>query len=275
MSKTNIILIICYIGKLPWYVHHFLHSCSYNPTVNFLLVTDDRITKLEVPQNVKVVYQNLLEINELASKKLNLPISIQSGYKLCDFKPAYGKIFEDYVVNYNYWGYGDLDVIFGDIRAFITNQILQQHDIISVRHDFLTGYFQLFKNTTFSRSLYEESCDYKKVFTSNKHFCFDETNFTHKEFTEGMPITLIKSEIDSMMHVVKRLENEGRINAYFDFHVIEGVPGKLKWQDGKLYYRNRYEIMLYHLIMFKLKGKTKIKINNCTQKFRISSNTIY
>lgn len=142
---STIIFIVCYMGKLPWYVHHFLHSCNYNLTIDFLLVTDDRITPLKIPNNVTVTYKDLSKINELGTKKLNLPISIKNGYKLCDFKPAYGKIFEEDIAKYDYWGYGDLDVIFGDIRAFITDHVLQSHDIISVRHDFLTGYFQLLK----------------------------------------------------------------------------------------------------------------------------------
>ncbi|WAC41397.1 DUF6625 family protein [Pedobacter sp. SL55] len=272
---STIIFIVCYMGKLPWYVHHFLHSCNYNLTIDFLLVTDDRITPLKIPNNVTVTYKDLSKINELGTKKLNLPISIKNGYKLCDFKPAYGKIFEEDIAKYDYWGYGDLDVIFGDIRAFITDHVLQSHDIISVRHDFLTGYFQLFKNNEFTRSLYKESRDYKKVFTNDKHYCFDETNFTHKQFTDGLLAEQIDCEIDSMMHVVKRLEKEGRIKAYFDFHVIEGLPGKLKWQNGKLYYRNKYEVMLYHLIMFKLEGKSNIKIGKYRSKFHISPTTIY
>jgi hypothetical protein len=54
-----------------------------------------------------------------------------------------------------------------------------------------------------------------------------------------------------MTHIVKKLHQQRIINAYFDFHVIEGRPGKLKWDKGILTYKNRFEVMLYHLIKFK------------------------
>jgi len=262
------------MGQPPWYTKYFLLTCGHNPDVDFYLICD-KPNRFELPINVKIVYKTLSEISAIAEKKLALKVNLKYPYKLCDFKPAYGLIFEDLIDGYGFWGYGDLDVIFGNIRAFITDDLLENHDIISVRHDFLTGYFQLFKNSEFTKNLFKHSKDYKKVFTSDRHYCFDETNFTHQEFTIGIPISSIRCEIDSMMHVVKRLEEEGRIKAFFDFFVIEGLSGNLRWNNGNLYYKNKYEIMLYHLIMFKKDGFEQKRLNRNTTKFRISTTRIY
>jgi len=272
--ENRIAILICYIGDLPWYTKYFLFTCGHNLDVDFYLICDEQ-NKYTLPPNVKIINKTLDEICNTAKEKIGMDITLKSPYKLCDFKPAYGLIFEDLIAQYDFWGYGDLDIIFGNIRSFITDDLLENHDVISVRHDFLTGYFQLFKNNEFTRNLFRHSKDYKKVFSSDRHFCFDETNFTHKEFTENIPISLINCEIDSMMHVVKRLEKQGLIKAYFDFLVVEGLAGNLMWKKGHLYYKNKYEILLYHLIMFKSKGFESKKLMQDTQKFSISTTRIY
>ena len=238
-------------------------------------MTDDLSFKSIAPSNVFIVETNLKELSEKASMALEIPIKIEHAYKLCDFKPLYGLMFNDVIKEYKFWGYGDIDVIFGDIDQFLPKEKLEKHDVISVRHDFLTGYFQIFKNNDLTKNLFKQSSDYIKVFTADKHYCFDETNFRHQAFTDNIPWNEITCEIDSMMHVVSRLAEEGKLSAYFDFHVIEGTPGKLKWTEGKMYYRGKYEILLYHLIKFKKAGYSRRKLRKTTHHFKISPQVIY
>jgi hypothetical protein len=85
----------------------------------------------------------------------------------------------------------------------------------------------------------------------------------------------MNSEIESMMHVVKKMEIQNTIKAYFDFMVIEGLPGKIRWKNGKLYYKNKFEVLLYHMILFKKVYKPKNRIINIPNEFRISPTRIY
>jgi hypothetical protein len=215
------------------------------------------------------------DVSQLATQKLGFEIKITNGYKLCDFKPAYGLIFSDLLRPYDFWGHCDIDIIFGNIRDFMTDELLEKYDLISVRHDWLSGCFLLYKNDDKMIKLFSHSKDYQKVFSSDKHYCFDETNFAHDVFTEGKAYHEIRTEIESMTHVVKKLEAENYLKPFFDFYIIEGLPGKLKWENGKMYYRNRYEVLFYHLIYFKTKyfpKKTDIHIPDC---FTISPTRIY
>ncbi|MFC0513593.1 DUF6625 family protein [Mucilaginibacter angelicae] len=272
--RNNIALITCYIGKLPWYFHYFVHSCSYNPSIDFFIFTDDN-TRIPVPGNVKVIYKTLDDIVKLATAKLNLEINITNGYKLCDFKPAYGLIFSDILSGYDFWGHCDIDIIFGNIRSFITDDLLARHDLISVRHDWLSGCFLLYQNTHKLNHLFLHSKDYKKVFGSSQHYCFDETNFAHDAFTNGMLYTDVETEIESMTHVVKKLEARNYISPFFDFLIIEGLPGRLRWDNGEMFYRNRYEVLFYHLIYFKRLPNLPKKVVNIPQSFTISPSKIY
>jgi hypothetical protein len=263
------------MGKLPWYFEYFAHSCKYNPDIDFYVITDDVTYKNPLPENLKLQIMTLNEVSALASEKLGLNISIKQGYKLCDFKPAYGKIFNDLVKGYDFWGHCDIDLIFGNIRDFMTDELLEVYELISVRHDWFSGCFLLYKNIEKINTLYLNSKDYKKVFTNDTHYCFDETNFAHQEFTDEKPYDTINTEIESMTHVVKKMEASGLLKPFFDFFIIEGLPGKLKWTNGKMYYRNQYEILFYHMIHFKKIYTPKMKVKAMPHSFSISPTKIY
>lgn len=272
---TKLVILVCNLGKLPWYFEYFKHSCKYNPTVDFVVVSDDATYRGSLPANVRLVYKSSSEVQVLIGEKLEMSVNIDNPYKLCDFKPAYGVIFKEFIEGYEFWGHGDLDVIFGDIRGFITEELLSNNDLICVRHDFLTGYFLLFRNSEKMNYLYTKSKDYRKVFQSHRHYCFDETNFQFQGFSENRPLEEINSEVESMMHVVSRLMEKKYLRAHFDFMVVEGLPGKLHWKEGKFYFKNRFEILLYHLILLKREFKPNRPITNIPSEFVISPTRIY
>lgn len=256
-SKNTICILTCWYGPYPWYLPYFIHSSSYNSSIDFYIITDNQHQILNKPGNVKLIYKTLDEIKLLATKKLGFKVNIDYPYKLCDFKPAYGFIFSEITKGYDFWGHGDLDVVYGNIRDFMTNEILTSYDIISSRHDYITGSFCLFRNIEKINLLFMESRDYQKVFTCPDHFCFDECNFLFEPLNNGASILDYPDNIQSITYVVKRAEQEGKLKAFFDFIIIEGTPGKIKWHKGKIIYRELYECMFYHLIKFKIDCKSQ------------------
>jgi len=275
MNSFSIVFLICWYGEYPWYFPYFIHSCRYNPDIDFLIFTDNN-AKLELPENVKIIPYSLEQFKAEASKALGFDVAIESGYKLCDFKPAYGFIFQDYIQNYDFWGYCDVDVIFGNIRAFMTNELLNEYDIISARHDYLTGCFALYRNNPTMRELFKQSKDYRKVFTDPRNFFFDETNFAFKAFEKGLHYSQIQTEVESMTHVVRRLQEKNKLKAYFEFQIVEGFAGNMLWDKGKLIYRKQFEAMLYHLVRFKRKYSEPVDLQRIIpDKFRIGKKKIY
>ncbi|QCX37204.1 hypothetical protein FF125_01640 [Aureibaculum algae] len=254
----NILLINCYFGKFPWYFNLFLKSCSYNASVDFIIFSDD-ITEYNLPKNVEIVPFTLRNFNALATEKLKFEVNVEKAYKLCDFKPAYGIIFSEFVNEYEFWGMTDIDIIFGRIREFITEELLNNYEVISVRNDYPTGSFMLFKNNNEINNLFKKSKDYKKVLTSDIHYCFDECNFKHEFLQYGGDIFDIECEVESMHYVIKKEEQMNNLKAHFDFLVIEGMPGQLKWDKGFLSFKHEFEILLHHLILFKGNKYTRKK----------------
>lgn len=270
----KIVLITCYFGKFPWYIPLFIKSCGYNPTIDFLIYSDCN-SEYKVPDNFKIVPFTLDKFNRLATQKLGFDISVKLPYKLCDFKPAYGVIFNDDVKDYDFWGITDIDIVFGRIREFMSEELLERYEVVSVRNDYPTGSFMLFKNTYEINNLYTKSKDYKRVFTSDTHYCFDECNFKQVYLQNGGDIFEIECEIESMHHIIKREENNNYLKAHFDFLIIEGLPGQLKWEKGILTFKNEYEVLLHHLIRYKSHHYTrKIYWENVPDTFYIDKHLI-
>ena len=273
---NRILFVITYMGAYPWYFPYFLHSCRFNPTIDFLLLTDNNDPDLELPPNVKLIPYSMEQFKADAAKVLGFEVAVESGYKLCDFKPAYGHIFSDFIKEYDFWGYCDVDVIFGNIRAFMTDELLDEYDIISARHDYLTGCFALYRNNPFMRELFQQSKDYRKVFTDPRNFFFDETNFAFEAFEKGLHYSQIRTEVESMTHVVRRLQEANQLKAYFEFQIVEGFAGNMLWKQGTLIYRRQFEAMLYHLVRFKRKYAEPLDLyRKIPDEFRIGKKKIY
>jgi|SRR6218665_284343 len=248
--KDAIAILIPWYGTFPWYFSFFVHSLRYNPSIDFFIITDEAVT-IDLPPNIKLISKSFSELKELLERKLGFAISLEKPYKLCDFKPAYGLVFEDYLQEYQFWGHGDIDVVFGDIRNFITDDILSKNDFVSIRHDYISGYFALYRNDQKMKQLFTKSKDFKKVMTEEKNFCFDECNYLHSYLYRNIPIAKLSAEIESMDHVVRRESISGRITAHYNFFVTESAPGCLRWTNGRLFYKEKYEVICFHLMRFK------------------------
>jgi hypothetical protein len=272
----TIAVTVCFFGKkFPWYFDFFVHSCKFNPSVDFIIFTDIKNYQRTIPPNIKFVYLTFAEINDLASEKLGFHVDIKHPYKLCDFKPAYGLIFSDYLQGYDYWAQSDIDIIFGNIRDFLDHEKLSSYDFISIRHDYTTGCFALYKNNDLMNNMFKRSKDYKMVLSTSRHFCFDECNFKHDALTAGQSIFEVETEVETFTHIIRLAESKGEINAHFDFILLEGIPGRIKFADGRIIYKKKYEGILYHLYWLKsVYNPTKVS-NRIPDNYSISTNRIY
>ncbi len=168
----KVVLIIPYFGKKPDYYSLWEMSAKANSTVDFLILTDVR--EIKEDRNIHVKYMQFSELRERIQKEFDFKLSLNSAYKFCDFRPAYGYIFAEEVKEYDFWGHCDMDLIFGDIRSFLTEDILEQNDKI-----FEHGHFCLYRNNERMVNLFREDgpypeVNYKEAFTTNDSFAFDE-----------------------------------------------------------------------------------------------------
>lgn len=173
--KNQIALIVVYFGQIPHFIRLFLKGCQYNSNVDFWFFTNWDWSSLEVMPNIKNIPFTLDQFNRLATQKCGVKIDIKRAYKLCDLKPAWPHIFEDYVDNYQYVGYCDIDLIFGSIGSFFTDQIRNSADLFTITTGYLSGALTIFKNTEKMRRLYQRAKGWGYIFQDSRHFAFDES----------------------------------------------------------------------------------------------------
>lgn len=174
----KIIIIVPYFGNFPSYFKEFYKSCQENTDVDFLLITD---------QNIDISASNFFVWNipfekfrDEIQKKFDFPIELAKPYKLCDYKPAYGYVLQDRIENYDFWGYCDIDVVFGNLRKFVTKDVLQNFDKI-----YQNGHLTLYKNTPKINKVFmneQVGMNYKEVFQSKFISVFDEYDGIQKKF---------------------------------------------------------------------------------------------
>jgi hypothetical protein len=222
----KIAVLIPFFGRFPTYAETFFWSAGKNPQIDFLIFTDSKPTT-NYPKNIHFFELTLLEFNTLSTTKTGMKIEVKKEfcYKLCDLKPAFGKIFEDYIANYDYFGYGDLDLVFGDSQKFLNSEKIAKYDIISMRKEYLSGSLTLIKNNAFNRLLFTLSTDCRSVFEDNNNYLgFDEVGHnlmaSLKDWTE---ILNAKREIESFTYIVADLLSKKKLLVDFSTKICEKI----------------------------------------------------
>ncbi len=198
----SICIIVFYFGKYPWYHNYFIDSCKRNQSIDFLFFTDNVSCEIQ-EENIKFIPFSIDNFNQLASIKLEFTVNVLSGLKICDFRPAFGVIFNDFIKSYDYWGYSDTDIIYGNLRNFLDDDILT-YDYISVRDDYPSGYFSVFKNASKVNLLYTLSKDYKNLFLRDENTLFEECGGAYSEVCNGVNILYSSCEYETFHHVLEK-----------------------------------------------------------------------
>lgn len=209
----KIVLIIPYFGKFSTDFKFWLKSVSTNPTVDFLLITDNVISN--PPSNVKIVNKTFEETQRLIQNFFDFKINLLEPYKFCDFRPCFGEVFADFIKEYDFWGYTDTDIVYGNIRQFITEKLLLKYDRILGR-----GHFTLQRNNENLNTLYKkvDQPSYQQVFTFSYGCAFDEywgySRYWDKQlgdrFYQAFPFDDIDCTMYSFHVQMRRKEDTGK-----------------------------------------------------------------
>lgn len=259
------ILLICpYFGKLPsCQFPLWLESCKHNPTIDWLIITDDE-TPYDYPQNVRVNYTTWNSFKTRVESVFDFPIYFEKPYKVCDFRPAFGVIFEEEFKGYDFWGHTDCsDTIYGDIRSFLKEDILEKSDKV-----LLLGHFSLYRNTEELNQRYKlrtkSALTYKDIFTTEKAMFFDESKphsinriFKENHFAitdiPNFCLDITQKSMDFVRHVIA--------DDWSHFYDPTGYKYGALWKEGKLYAIHRdglrlckEEVGYMHFQKRKMKG---------------------
>ncbi|WP_044600234.1 DUF6625 family protein [Candidatus Stoquefichus massiliensis] len=275
---NKIAFIIPYYGKFNNYFNLFLASCEKNKDIcDWIIFTDDK-SEYRYPSNVKVYYNNWTDMQNLIKIKLNNSFSCSRPYKLCDYKVAYGYIFSDYLTEYDYWGYCDVDLIWGNIATFIKKINMDIYDKI-----FDLGHCTLYRNedkvnTAFMLTLNGRS-RFNEVFSDEKNCSFDE------EYNDSINCIFLEHNLKIFnesfaANTYMKTSNFRltKMNSNYKYYVEKNFQNLFLWDNGNLYrfYCNNKKLIKLEFMYIHLQSrsmKVNIDCNDLNKKYKIIPNS--
>lgn len=251
----SIAILIPYFGRWPEWFDLYLESCRKNPTVHWFFFTDCEIPK-HPPENTTFIGTSFNNYTALVSERLDISFQPTSAYKLCDLKPAYGFIHSEYIKDFDFWGFGDIDVIYGDIRHFYTDTILTKNNTLSTHWDRVSGHLFLLKNTPLFLEAFKKIPHWQTLLEDPNHHGIDESKFSK--------VFLRHKKYPAWLRNIYRLKDPYQRRAYFkeQYSTIlspnpwcdgnKEHPEEWTWKDGKLHNsQDDREFMYLHFMNWK------------------------
>lgn len=216
-------IVVPYFGKKPISYDAWEATAVANDTIDFYVFTD--IAEINDNKNIHVINCTFEECRLMIQKVIDFDICLESPYKLCDYKPTYGLAFKNWLKDYDFWGYCDLDVVLGNLRNYFTDEILKYSD-----RCLENGHISLWKNNQKMNTMFKYNerggNNYEQVYKSPDSFYFDEQAgvFTKclingVQFCAPVPLRNPMAHCDKFYYL-----NENQNNQYIIY-----------WENGKLY----------------------------------------
>lgn len=233
--RGQALLLLPYFGTFgPWFPL-FLHSVANQHTLDVLLLSDSEPP--ELPANVRRIEMTLDELRELANTKLATAVRLHRLRNICDLKPAYGLIFGEFTHGYEYWAFGDEDVLYGDVDGILGPHLDGTTDLVIPGTDGKSGHLTLLRNHPRANELAMSDPTYTEVLASREHWAYDETSWR------------FGADISSFHKVVTLAEARGELAIRWGLPRTGGVPqrGRSFLYDGqRIRENNGREILYYH-----------------------------
>ncbi len=157
----RVLLIVEYFGAWPAWFDLFLASCAANPTIDWLIVTDCRLPA-RTPPNVRWRQRSFREHCVQVSRTLGIEFSPAAKENLGNLRPAYGELHAADIDGYDAFGWCDVDVVFGDLRRWLTDAVLD-HGLVASSDRICTGHLCVLRNEPRWRQVHRDIPDWRRL----------------------------------------------------------------------------------------------------------------
>ncbi len=176
--NPTICFVIPYFGQWPFWFPFFLESCRANSDINWLFFSDCGLPD-DLPKNVNIVDTSFAAYCQTVGDSLQIKFEPATPYKLCDLKPALGYIHQEELRGFDFWAFGDIDVVYGNLRRYFTSERLARHDVFSTHARRVSGHCCLLRNNAFTREAFMQIGNWRQALSEPQHQWFDESAFSH------------------------------------------------------------------------------------------------
>lgn len=177
MKQARVAIVIPYFGNWEPWTPLFFETARRNASIDFLVFTDCDPVGLE-GENIKFHRLSFETYCDRIAGVLDgfRPVN---PYKLCDYRPFFGRIHESDFQGFDFWGWSDIDLLFGDIRAFYDDQVLSENYVLSTHAHRISGHFAVFRNNERNRRMCERIYDWRGALKNPEFVGIDEHGLTH------------------------------------------------------------------------------------------------
>lgn len=155
MTFPKIVIIIVWFGKFPEWFRFWEVSAKFNRDIDWIIYHDDETLEKE-DCNIKIKFMQEHQFWQKACDTVNFLIPYRSLRRVCDLRPFFGIIFSNDIQMYDYFGWGDMDVVYGDMKPFLTPSVMN-NQVITFNKWHLNGSLTLMKKCNETRSLLDIS----------------------------------------------------------------------------------------------------------------------
>lgn len=232
MKQSTVAFLIPYFGKWPDWMELFIHSLELNPTIDFHFITDCD-TEISNAPNIHFHPSTFEAYVASAQKKIGVDINIPNPYKICDLRPFFGIIHYEIIQGYDFFGWTDVDVVFGDIRSFYTPEHFEKYEVLSSQEVRLSGHCSLMRNSEKYRNLGYQVYNWKGALANPKFVGIDEhgmTNALCMTFWDRLSEKLKMPWIAALF----AWRRKAKMKAYYFVEQFSTPFTPLPWLDGSV-----------------------------------------
>lgn len=142
--------------EFPKYFGYFLESFRQcNPQIHLKIFSDCSFDAYQSYRSRNVEFHPLRakEFSQLIAQTTGLKVDRLSSQQLASLRPAFGTIFADYLKGFKFWGYCQIEMIFGDLDYFLSPERLAEADLLMTRLGW-AGEMMFYRNSLPINSLY-------------------------------------------------------------------------------------------------------------------------
>lgn len=234
VNPPRIKFIIPYFGKWPFWMPFFIRSCAHNPSIEWLFYTDCGLPE-NVPDNVEFRNWGYASYCRFVSERLGIEFCPPSPYKLCDLKPALGYVHSEDLEGYDFWAFGDIDVIYGNLRSYFTSDRLLGKDLLSTHARRVSGHLCIMRNNPEMLSAFKDIPNWQSRLSDPEHHALDEGAFSRLFMGH-------KNWPDWLRYIAEKFRRRCRRSEFVEAHstytlMTDGsreIPDSWKWTNGEL-----------------------------------------
>lgn len=221
--KNRVALVSVWFGKEPACFSVWLKTAASNSGIDFVVICDFEPT-LPPPANVRMVRETKSEYSAKVSRACGSPFSLGNPYKLCDQKLLIFRLYSDLLTGYEWFGYCDLDIVWGDLSLDLTPTALETLDKIG-----LNAHCSLWRLSRFEAFLNDVAglADSRKLLDRTRNYALDEHSGLQQLFAKCPRVQLFRHDLN--LHPC-----QGKLVPLDWYHRGSDT---IYWERGRLFWR--------------------------------------